>query len=123
LTTAISPIGLFGAADKIIDGETEAWCIAKIIRLVGHIEHPHKDSSYHAEFKRAEELAVIDHPLGPAMKLITRVHWRKELEDIPDPPVPSDLLDFIQSLLVIDLERRPSAREALLHPYLQSGGL
>lgn len=54
------------------------------------------------------------------MKLITRVHWRKELEDIPDPPVPSGLLDFIESILVMDPERRPSAAELLVHPYLRS---
>jgi serine/threonine protein kinase len=87
--------------------------------LVGPIEHPHTDSPYKKEFERAEELAVADHPLGPAMKLITRVHWRKELEDMPGPHVDAELLDFIQSLLVIDPDERPDARGALLHPYLQ----
>jgi serine/threonine protein kinase len=89
------------------------------MRLVGPIEHPRNGSPYKREFEHAEELAVADHPLGPAMKLITRVHWRKELEDIPDPPVDAELLDFVQSLLVVDPEERPSARKALLHPYLQ----
>lgn len=61
----------------------------------------------------------MDHPLGP-MKLIDRGNWRKELQDIPDPPVPQDLLDFIESLLIIDPDKRPTASDALRHPYLQS---
>lgn len=62
----------------------------------------------------------MDHPLSP-MKLIDRGNWRKELEDIPDPPVPQDLLDFIEALLVIDPDKRPTALEASRHRYLQSG--
>jgi hypothetical protein len=30
---------IFGASDKIIEGHTEAWCIAKIERLVGPLGH------------------------------------------------------------------------------------
>lgn len=61
----------------------------------------------------------MDHPLG-SMKLTTRGNWREELQHIPDPPVSPDLLDFIESLLIINPDKRPTASDALLHPYLQS---
>jgi hypothetical protein len=35
-----SPQPIFGASDKIIEGFTEAWCIAKIIRLLGPLGQP-----------------------------------------------------------------------------------
>lgn len=120
LTHSVSPLGLFGDEDRFVGEPREAWCIAKIIRLVGPIEHPEEDHPYKKEFERAEELAIMNRSPAGRMKLITRVHWRKESEDIPDPPVPSDLLDFIESILVMDPERRPSAAELLVHPYLQS---
>jgi serine/threonine protein kinase len=44
----------------------------------------------------------------------------QELEKLPGPKVSSELLDFIESLLVIDHTKRPTALEALRHSYLQS---
>lgn len=117
MTTKLSAIALFGAGDKIIEGHTEAWCIAKIIRLVGPLGKPIECHSYKEEFELAEKLAVMEHP-GGRMKVITRINWREELQHIPDPPVPSDLLDFIEYLLIIDPDRRPTASEALLYPYV-----
>ena len=61
----------------------------------------------------------MDHPLGH-MKLIDRGNRRKELQDIPDPPGPHDLLCFIESLLIIDPDERPTASDVLRHPYLQA---
>lgn len=119
MTTQSSPLPLFGPSDKTTEGHTEAWCIAKIICLVGPLGQPVDCQTYEEEFELAEQLAAMDHPLGP-MKLITRGNWREELQHIPDPPVSPDLLDFIESLLVIDPDQRPTASDALLHPYLQS---
>jgi len=62
----------------------------------------------------------MDYPGDDAVKLITRDHWRKESERIPDSPVPQEVLDFIESILVIDPEERPTAAEALMHSYLQA---
>ncbi|KAF2125384.1 kinase-like protein [Dothidotthia symphoricarpi CBS 119687] len=117
LTTKLSPLGLFGTGDKIIEGHAEAWCIAKIICLVGPLGLP-VNRQFKEEFEFAAKLAVMNHPSG-IMKLIDRLNWREELQHIPDPPVPSDVMDFIESLLVIDPEKRPTASDALLHPYLQ----
>ncbi|KAF2126202.1 kinase-like protein [Dothidotthia symphoricarpi CBS 119687] len=108
LTTKASPLGLFGDANKVIDGHTEAYPLGQPIDC----------QTYKNEFKLAEQLAVMDHPLSP-IKLITKGNWREELQHIPDPSVSPDLLDFIESLLVIDPDKRPLASEALLHPYLQ----
>jgi serine/threonine protein kinase len=119
LTYKLSPLNLFGPGDKLIEGHTEAYCIAKIICLVGPLGHPVSCQTYKEEFELAEQLAIMNHPLGP-MKLIDRDSWRGELEEIPDPPVSQDLLDFIESLLIIDPDQRPTASDTLLHPYLQS---
>ncbi len=44
---------------------------------------------------------------------------RQELERLPGPKVSSELINFIEYLLVLDHTRRPTALEALQHPYLQ----
>ncbi|OBT51065.1 hypothetical protein VE04_08597 [Pseudogymnoascus sp. 24MN13] len=46
---------VFGAGDKIIDDNTEAWCIAKIIRLVGSISPP-VNEAFLDEFSLARAL-------------------------------------------------------------------
>ena len=45
---------------------------------------------------------------------------RKELESLPGPKVDPELLHFIDSLLVVDHTKRPTAAEALQHPCSQS---
>ncbi|KAF1963553.1 kinase-like protein [Byssothecium circinans] len=118
LVHRLSPRLLFGPSDKIIEGFTEAWCIAKIIRLVGPLQ-PTDDQSYKEEFELAEQLAVMDNPHDGTM-LINRGTWREELQRLTNPPVSPELLDFIETLLVIDHNKRPTASEALSHPYLRS---
>lgn len=117
LTTALSPLLLFGHADKRIADNTEAWCIAKIMRLVGPMDLP-TDPVFRKEFEFAQKLEAMDHPLGH-IKLISRQHWRTELEYMTEPPASRELLDFIATLLVIDPKMRPTASQALRHPYLK----
>ncbi len=115
---ATTPI--FGASDKFIEGMTEAWCIAKIQRLVGPLGAPIK-----AEFE--EEFALADflesetfqrsEPSEPA-PFIDVGSLRQVLEQIPNGRVSKECMDFIESLLVIDHTKRPSAREALNHPFI-----
>lgn len=111
---------IFGASDKRIDGFTEAWCIAKLMRLVGPLGPPNDVRQYQEEFELAEQLESMemDEEGGGGM-LITIQPLRQELERVLDPPVSSDLLDFIDYLLVVDKDKRPTARDALQHPYIQ----
>ena len=114
-----SPI--FGAKDKIVEGHTEAWCIAKIRRLVGPLDPP-VNPEYEEEFLVGEylESTTFKHPdtnlETPFIKVGT---LRQELERLPGPKVSSELIDFIEYLLVVDHTQRPTALEALQHPCLQ----
>lgn len=119
MTTRLSPAILFGWRGKCVEGHLEAWCIAQMMCLVGGpIGDPTDNEIYKKEFNMARILVNMDHSNGG--KLVTRDHWRKELEDIADRPVPKNLLDFLETLLVIDPDERPTAEQALRHPYLQS---
>lgn len=113
---------IFGAEDKIVQGLTEAWCIAKIRRLIGPLGPPVNNAEYEEEFLVAEELgSTFEHPdTKVETQFITVGTLRQELEKLPGPKVSSELLDFIESLLVIDHTKRPTALEALRHSYLQS---
>ena len=120
LTYKLSPLGLFGPGDKLIEGHTEAYCIAKMILLVGPLNRKAVREPYKEEFKLAEQLVDMDHTAGYSKLIQKRSGWRKELEFFPDPPMPQELLEFIESLLILDPEKRPTASDALRHPYLQS---
>lgn len=119
LAHRLFPQTIFGARDKIIEGFTEAWCIAKIIRLLGPVGQPFDSEAYREEFELAEQLAVMENP-HDGTELIKIGTLREELQRLSDPPVSPQLLDFIEFLLVIDPRKRPTALEALQHPYLQS---
>jgi len=111
---------IFGASDKIIEGMTEAWCIAKIKRLVGPLGAPVKPE-YGEEFAAADFLESKPFQLSESSEpapFITVGSIRQELEQIPDGRVTNECIDFIASLLVIDHTKRPSAREALNHPFI-----
>lgn len=119
LARRLSPQSVFGPSDKIIEGFTEAWCIAKIIRLLGPLGRPVDCQAYKEEFELAEQLALMDNP-HDGTKLIKGGTLREELQRLSDPPASPQLLEFIESLLVVDHSKRPTASEALQHPYLQS---
>jgi serine/threonine protein kinase len=107
----------------MVEGLTEAWCIAKIQRLVGKIQPPIENDKLQEHFAVADflESSTFEHP---DTKLKTRFiqvgTLRQELERLSGPKVESDLLDFIEYLLVLDHTKRPTALEALKHPYLES---
>lgn len=112
------PQTIFGKRDKIVVDHTEAWCIAKLIRLVGPLGPP-VDGKYDEEFAVARHLAVTDNPHTGDVLIPVR-SWRRKLEEPSDQVVPPELLDFIEYLLVIDHNKRPTASEERLHPYLAS---
>ncbi|KAI1130452.1 kinase-like domain-containing protein [Nemania abortiva] len=108
---------IFGASDKIIEGLTEAWCIAKLHLLVGPMGEYHGSPEIEEEWDVAGQLKDMD--VGPPIGKLVKVQTlRKELERIVDPPVPSSIIDFIESLLIIDPSKRPTAEEAQQHPFL-----
>ena len=114
---------IFGVSDKVVENLTESWCIAKIDRLIGPLGPPVQDAEYESEFRTANELSIgtyihpeIDGPV-PYIDVGT---LRQELEHLPGPKVDPELLDFIDSLLIVDHTQRPTAVEALEHPYLRS---
>ncbi|KAI9755845.1 MAG: hypothetical protein M4579_004127 [Chaenotheca gracillima] len=118
---ALAAKQIFGASGQFVEGMTEAWCIAKIKRLIGPLGPPVKP-----EFE--EEFAVADilesetyQPTGSAepVPFITLGTIRQELEKLPHGEVSEECMDFIEHLLVIDHKKRPTAREALKHPYVR----
>jgi serine/threonine protein kinase len=93
---------IFGASDKLIEGHTEAWCIAKLQSLVGKLGTCVDYPPYKDEFEFAEQLASMK--LGPGLGKLIKVNTlRQELQPLSDPPVSTQLLDFIDYLLVIDM--------------------
>ncbi|KAJ8064986.1 hypothetical protein OCU04_007290 [Sclerotinia nivalis] len=118
----LCPFLLFGAKDKMIQGHTEAWCIAKIQRLIGPLGPP-VNPDFDEEFVVAEHIETTSfvHPdTNVETQYIKKGTLREELERSQDPEVPPDLIDFIEHLLVVDNLKRPTASMALQHPYLQS---
>ncbi|KAL5894811.1 hypothetical protein ACKVWC_000029 [Pyricularia oryzae] len=112
---------IFGADDKIIEGHTEAWCIAKIQRLVGQFDVYTGQEKIEEEFDVAASLLdmELDETHGNLQgKLINAGSLRQELERIENPPIAPDLVDFIESLLILDETKRPTAEEALRHSFL-----
>ena len=114
---------IFGISDKVVEDLSEFWCIAKIDRLIGPLGPPVQNPEYESEFRMAGELSMgtyihpdIDGPV-PFTDVAT---LGQELESLSGPKVDPGLLDFIGSLLIVDHTKRPTAAEALEHPYLRS---
>ena len=113
---------LFGPRDKIIEDHRTAWCLAKIVRLIGPIEAP-EDPKYKDEFELARDLEESEyrHPqTGQLTPYITLKSLRQELEQLPRDVCSRECIDFLEHLLVIDPTRRPTAEEALQHPFIKS---
>lgn len=114
---------IFGPGDKIVEDFTDHWCIAKLMRLVGPIGMPDPSKvDILDEFALAEHFdkATFVHPqTGQEERYIKVGSIREELEKV-EGPIERGCIDFIESLLVVDPIIRPSAREALQHPWLKS---
>lgn len=99
----------------------ESYCIAKVIRLCGDIGLPTEVSPFYGGIRmglamenggytspRSEREIMVDLATGTL---------RQELESVT-PPIESECIAFIQYLLNVDPDQRPSAEEALQHPWL-----
>ena len=114
---------IFGTSDKIVQDLTESWCIAKIDRLIGPLGPPVQAPEYESEFRIANELSTgtyIDPEIDGPVPYIHVSSLRQKLESLSGPKVDPRLLDFIDFLLVVDHTKRPTAAEALKHPFLHS---
>lgn len=113
----------FGPSDKIIEGMSEPWSLVKMIRLLGPIGDPDPTKvDLVDEFALAaflEKETFVNPETGIEEKFIKLGTLRHELEEVQG-PIDKGCIDFIESLLVIDHTKRPSAQEALQHPWLQS---
>lgn len=102
---------------------TDHWSIAKLMRLVGPIGNPDPSKTDIVdEFALAEYFekeTFINPKSGLEERFIKVGSISQELEKVEGPIEPG-CIEFIKSLLVVDPMRRPSAREALQHPWLKT---
>jgi len=112
---------IFGPSNKTIEGETEAFCVAKMIRLMGPLGDPEQsnqeivDEFYVAQF--LEQSTFVRPETGKEEQYVKVRTIREELNAIEG--IESGCVDFILSLLIVDHHKRPSAKEALQHPWLK----
>ncbi|KAK2759911.1 hypothetical protein FQN54_002646 [Arachnomyces sp. PD_36] len=112
---------LFGAKDKVIQDNHTAWCLAKINRLVGPLEIP-EDPDYKENFQMGAALegsGYIHPKTGDPTPYITVGSVREELQNLPREVCSETCIDFIEHLLIVDPAKRPTAEEALRHPFLR----
>jgi hypothetical protein len=111
---------IFGHGDKIIENEIDAWCIAKIIRLVGPVGQlynpKYKNDFEMAKYFESEIFTYLE--IGLAEKFIKVRIIREELEKLSRTSVDSVCIDFIKHLLVIDYSKKLTAKGALRHSWL-----
>ncbi|KAG4442867.1 hypothetical protein IFR05_001663 [Cadophora sp. M221] len=114
---------IFGPADKIVEGLSDHWSIAKLMRLVGPIGTPDPSKTDIVdEFALAEYFereTFFHHENGLEERFIKVGSIRQELGKV-EGPIERGCIDFIESLLIFDPMRRPSAREALQNPWFKS---
>lgn len=113
---------LFGPRGKVIEGHVDAWCMAKIMRLVGRFEEP-KSSERAEEWLLACGLEATEYkdPKSGEMKpFIELKSLQEELEALPRELCTRECIDFILYLLTLDHQKRPTASQALKHPYIRS---
>ncbi|KLJ05802.1 hypothetical protein EMPG_09321 [Blastomyces silverae] len=113
---------LFDSRDKIIQDHRTAWCLAKIFRLVGHMDPP-ENPDFKGEFELAKALDVggyLDPETGEPKAYINVGSLREELLKLPREICSEICIDFIEHLLVIDPEKRPTAEMALKHPFVST---
>lgn len=112
---------LFGPRGKVIEGHVDAWCMAKIMRLVGRFDEPTSPDKA-KEWLLACGLEATEYrdPQSKEMKpFITAKSLVQELEALPRELCTTECIDFILYLLVLDFKKRPTASEALMHPYIR----
>lgn len=113
---------LFGPRYKIIQDNQTAWCLARIFRLVGRIDPP-ENPDFKDDFDLAQALeggGYLDPKTGEPKPYIIVGTLREELLKLPRELYSEACNDFLEHVLVIDPEKRPTAEMALRHPFVGS---
>jgi serine/threonine protein kinase len=112
----------FGPGGKIIKDHTDAWCTAKPMRLRGRFDTTEEMDRYE-EWRLATGLEAMDfkHPrTGEMRPYIVGGTLEEELESLPRELCSRECIEFILYLLELDYKKRPTALEALQHPFIKS---
>lgn len=113
---------LFGPREKIIEQHTTAWCLATMIVLIGPIQVP-DDPKYKPELELAQKLAMYGYEepkTGELKPYIALGSLRYELEQSSRDVCSEACIEFLEYLLVINPKMRPTAEQALQHPFIWS---
>ncbi|KAK8199812.1 kinase-like domain-containing protein [Phyllosticta capitalensis] len=131
LLRVVTGDSVFGAWDKPIKGHSEAWCIAKFVRFffLSYIrqqkeppyelpEPTEEFPEYEDQYELAAYLALSDKFWNDGKDVMD---MRERLVQLPTAPS-KELMEFLLFLLIPDPARRPTAEEALVHPFLKDVG-
>ncbi|PVH84802.1 kinase-like protein [Cadophora sp. DSE1049] len=125
LTNWLSKKRIFGCPIELPENVRymEAFCVAKVIRLCGDIGLPMNLSPFYGGMRMGAAMANGGYTSPRSKKQISvemeTGTLREELENVT-PPIEPGCIDFLEYILNINPDQRPSAREALQHPWLQS---
>lgn len=126
LTQWLSRQALFSVDDTLVkDSTKEALCIASIQRLIRQIGPPKKGSGFEKEFSLAKNLeskTYKDSDTKRQLPVFRVGSLRHELENLDGQRMSPELISFLHFLLVVDPTKRPTANDALSHPYLDGPG-
>ncbi|KFY45990.1 hypothetical protein V494_00662, partial [Pseudogymnoascus sp. VKM F-4513 (FW-928)] len=112
----------FGPGGKIIKDHTDAWCMAKLMRLRGRFDMEPGMKRYD-EWELAIGLEATDFKdpkTGEMRPYILGGTLEQELEKLPRELCSWECIEFILYLLEMDYKKRPTALEALQHPFIKS---
>lgn len=112
----------FRPGGKIIKDHTDAWCMAKLMRLRGRFDMEVEMKRYD-EWELAVGLEAMDFKdpkTGIMRPYIVGGTLEEELEKLPRELCSRECIEFILYLLELDYKKRPTALEALQHPFIRS---
>lgn len=113
---------IFGPRGKVIKDHTDAWCMAKLMRLRGRFDMTEEMERYD-EWELAVGLEAMDFKdpkTGEMRPYIVGGTLEEELERLPRELCSRECIEFILYLLELDYKKRPTTLEALQHLFIKS---
>lgn len=116
---------IFGPREKIIKNHTNAWCMAKLMRLLGRFEMTKSMDNYDEWLLAVglEGSEYKDPKTGTMKPYIALGTLQEELRQLPRDLCSLECIDFLVYLLNLDYKKRPTALDALKHPFIESACL